>query len=82
MLVEYFRDAGTVIVYAVVGQGAVALGHVHHADPVGKAADAQGRHPVVHISQLLELHFPKVIQAVVDPDVLKNLPCHRVQAPV
>ena len=33
-------DTGAVIVDAVVGQRAVALGHVHHADPVGEAADA------------------------------------------
>ena len=40
MFVEYFGDTGAVIVYAVVGQGAVSLGHVHNPDPVGKAADA------------------------------------------
>ena len=35
-----FHDAGAVIVYSAVCQGAVALCHIHYPDAVGKASDA------------------------------------------
>ena len=75
-------DKGAVIVYTVIGQGAVALSHVHHTDAVGKASDAQGGHAVVHVCKLLELHFTQIAEPVVHADVLQNLPSHRVQAAV
>ena len=78
LLMLYADNAGPLIVYAAVGQSAVALCHINNANAVGKAADTQRRNVVVHPGQLLEFHLSQIIQAEVDADIRKNLPCNSI----
>ena len=75
-------DAGAVVVNPVIGQGAVALCHIHYTDAVGKASDTEGGYAVVNICKLLELHFTQIAESVIYTDVLQNLPGHCVEAAV
>ena len=70
------NNAGPFIVYAPVGQSAVALCHINNTNAVGKTADAQRRNIIIYPGQFLEFHLSQIIQAEVDADICKNLPCN------